>query len=111
MNDALLKSFLDLYDQLTEDPHQGPDPSFADLEALEESFAGIVTGLNLLEVESTQRVDLLGKRMPDLGATMIETAAGLRSCPQIKVNTDPALFEFVAEQDLAIGGLVYAMQT
>jgi hypothetical protein len=89
-----------------------PNPGVEQLIDVEDELDEIMGDVALPLLSEQGRDELRGKRAADLADLMAETADGLRDCPQIQqaVQTSPEAFERVAAQDLAVGGLVQALQ-
>ena len=108
--DHLVEEFLAQYEAIRS-PEAPPDPALPLLLDVEDVLCEVLADLDLV-MEPAQRDELRGKRVADMTDLMHETGAGLADSPdvQAEVRTDPALFSHVAEQDLALGGLIQSLQ-
>ena len=93
--DHLLRDFIVEYQRSFEDPATGPDPSVDALVDIEDGLTAALLPLHLPELNQAARDDLKGKRTTDLPDLLLETADGLRACPQIasKLQTASDLLE------------------
>lgn len=110
--DRLLQDFLRRYGFFSADPAGWPNPSLEALLALDESLDEILSPLDALAPIRAQREHTRTPRLGDLPDLMAETAEALRRCPDIAraAQATPEQLELLTEQDLALGGVIVALQ-
>ena len=113
MDDLLVRQFIAQYEAAAAAPAAAPDPTLEELIDMEDELTEAVGALDFMEASEEQRGELRGKRVADMPDLMFEVAQALGDCRQIReaVRTDPQVFERIATQDMALGGLIQVLQS